>query len=130
MALVDNPQIKAADLLSPLPISLHAYVLPFAFIWPVFLRYYLSDDLYEKHLGSQEWTFVWCGSIVTIQSLLWLSTNWSVDIKALFTATKAKDIRDAKLIKVIPFENAGSSEICTLAPDNVRTLALFALRSI
>ncbi|KAI0110617.1 hypothetical protein F4776DRAFT_641778 [Hypoxylon sp. NC0597] len=119
MVLVDDPQIKSAELLSPLPIYLHTYVWPFAIIWPVFARYFYTPELYEKHIGSSEWTFVWCGTIITLQSLVWLSTNWSVNLKALFTARKAKKVEDAQLIKVIPVANAGSADICTLNREKI-----------
>ena len=117
--LVENSQIKSAELLNPLALHLHAYVWPFAILWPIFLRYYLTPSLYEQHLGSSEWTFVWAGTIVTLQTLVWLSTNWSVNLKAAFTASKAKSVEEAKLIKVHPAANAGSAEICPLIRDNV-----------
>jgi len=101
------------------PLYLHTYVWPFAIIWPIFLRYYLSEDLYNKHIGGQEWTFVWCGTIITAQSLVWLSTNWNVNLKALFTSTTATTVEDAKLIKVLPVANAGSAEICKIDRDTV-----------
>ncbi|EOD52762.1 Cation-transporting ATPAse 4 [Neofusicoccum parvum] len=119
MPLVDNDQIKAATLHNPLPLSLHLYVWPFLVVWPIFFSVYLSPSQYEKHIQSSEWTFVWCGSIITVQSLVWLSTHWSVDLRALFTATKARDVRSATLIKVQPIANAGAAEICPLKRDNV-----------
>jgi hypothetical protein len=118
--LVDNPQIKQAELLRPLPFFLHAYVWPFAFAWPVFLRYYMSQDLYDKHIGGEEWTFVWMGSIITVQSLVWLSTHWSVNLEARLRASKVMTIDEASLIKVIPVANAGSAEVCKLVRDKVR----------
>ncbi|KAK0670334.1 putative type V cation-transporting ATPase [Cercophora samala] len=117
--LVDNSQIQSAELLRPLPLAQHAYIWPFAIIWPIFLRYYLSEDLYNKHIGAQEWTFVWVGSIITVQALTWLCTHWSVDLDATFTARKVRNIEDAKLIKVVPTANAGSAEICKLVRDKV-----------
>jgi cation-transporting ATPase 13A1 len=117
--LVDNPQIAAATLHNPLPLYLHTYVWPFMIIWPVFFRYYLSEELYDKHIGGQEWTFVWCGAIITVQSLVWLSTNWNVNLKSLFTSTSAKTVKEAQLIKVLPVANAGTSEICKIVRDNV-----------
>ncbi|KAI0542576.1 hypothetical protein GGR58DRAFT_452786 [Xylaria digitata] len=117
--LVDNLQIKSAQLLSPLPFHLHTYIWPFAIIWPIFARYFYTPALYEKHIASSEWTFVWCGTIITLQSLVWLSTNWSVDLKASFTATKAKRLEDAQLIKIVPIANAGSAEICSISRDKV-----------
>src|SRR5208282_2634780 len=122
--LVDNPQIAAATLHNPLPLFLHTYIWPFAIIWPIFLRYYLTTELYEKHIQASEWTFVWCGTIITAQSLVWLSTNWNVNLKTLFTSTTAKTVKDAQLIKVLPVANAGSSEICKLIRDNVNYLYL------
>ncbi|KAJ0167144.1 Manganese-transporting ATPase 1 [Colletotrichum tanaceti] len=117
--LVDNPQIRVAELWKPLPTYFHAYVWPFAILWPIFLRYYLTLELYEKHIASEEWTFVWIGSIVTLQSLVWLSTHWSVNLQALFTATRAKSIDEAELVKVIPVANAGSADICNIVRDKV-----------
>ncbi|KFY49750.1 hypothetical protein V496_09812 [Pseudogymnoascus sp. VKM F-4515 (FW-2607)] len=116
--LVDNPQIASATLHNPLPLYLHTYVWPFMIIWPVFFRYYLSEELYDKHIGGQEWTFVWCGAIITVQSLVWLSTNWNVNLKSLFTSTTAKTVKEAQLIKVLPVANAGTSEICKIVRDN------------
>lgn len=102
-----------------MPFYLHTYVWPFAIIWPIFLRYFLSPDLYDKHIGGPEWTFVWCGTIITAQSLTWLSTNWNVNLKAIFTSVKAKTVGEAKLIKVLPIANAGTSEICKIERDTV-----------
>jgi cation-transporting ATPase 13A1 len=121
--LVDNPQIQRADLLRPLPLFQHAYIWPFTIIWPVFLRFYLSPELYDKHIGAPEWTFVWVGTIITVQALVWLCTHWSVNLNAAFTAKKARSIEDAVLIKVIPAANAGSAEICKLVRDKVRLCA-------
>lgn len=118
--LVDNVQIRHAQLLKPLPLYTHAYVWPFTIAWPVFLRFYLSTDLYDKYIGAPEWTFVWLGTIITFQSLAWLSTKWSVNLRALFTATKSKSIDDAQLIKLIPISNAGAADICKIERDKVR----------
>ncbi|KAL2066314.1 hypothetical protein VTL71DRAFT_2385 [Oculimacula yallundae] len=115
--LVDNPLIASATLHNPLPLYLHTYIWPFAVIWPIFFRYYLSDELYNKHIGAQEWTFVWCGTIITAQSLVWLCTHWNVNLRSLFTSTSASKVQDAKLIKVIPITNAGSPDICEIVRD-------------
>jgi cation-transporting ATPase 13A1 len=122
--LVDNPQIAAATLHNPLPLYLHAYIWPFAIVWPIFFRYYLTPELYDNYIQASEWTFVWCGTIITAQSLVWLSTNWNVNLKSLFTSTSAKTVKEAQLIKVLPVANAGSSEICKIVRDNVQLLIL------
>ena len=117
--LVDNPQIQSASLHSPLPFFLHLYIWPFLIAWPLFSSIYLPQDRYDKYIGGQEWTFVWAGTIVTIQSLTWLTTKWNVNLDSLFTSVKARSVREAKLIKVIPILNAGSAEICRLERDYV-----------
>lgn len=117
--LVENSQIQSASLHNPLPLQLHTYVWPFLIIWPAFLSVFLSPTRYEKHIQSSEWTFVWVGGIITIQSLIWLTTHWNVNLKSLFTSTTARDVRTAQLIKVLPVANAGTAEICKLRRDNV-----------
>jgi cation-transporting ATPase 13A1 len=125
---VDDPQIQSASLHNPLPFQLHAYVWPFILAWPIFFSVYLSPQLYDTYIQGQEWTFVYSGAIVTLQSLLWLMTKWSVHVDALFTATSAKSVETARLIKAIPVTNAGSAEICPLIRDNTggkRTMSFF-----
>nr|XP_001400077.2 cation-transporting ATPase 1 [Aspergillus niger CBS 513.88] len=115
--LVEDPQIKYSSLHNPLPTQLHTYAWPFLIIWPAFLAFYLSPERYDTYIQGQEWTFVYVGSIITVQSLLWLMTKWNIDIQTLFTTTKAKSIDSARLIKVIPAANAGSAEVCPLLFD-------------
>ncbi|KAL8706552.1 MAG: hypothetical protein Q9201_000425 [Fulgogasparrea decipioides] len=115
--LVDNPQIASATLHNPLPLFLHTYIWPFLFAWPAFLAFYLSEERYTKYINGSEWTFVWAGAIVSIQSLTWLTTKWNVNLNSLFTSTTASDVINAKQIKVIPIANSGSAEICPLLRD-------------
>ncbi|OOG00014.1 hypothetical protein ASPCADRAFT_126894 [Aspergillus carbonarius ITEM 5010] len=118
VGLVDDPQIKYSSLHNPLPTQLHTYVWPFLIIWPAFLAFYLSPERYDTYIQGQEWTFVWVGSIITVQSLLWLMTKWNINIQTLFTTTKARSVDSARLIKVIPAANAGSAEVCPLILDS------------
>lgn len=117
--LVDNPQIKSAELLSPAPFFFHAYIWPFSFIWPAFLAVYLSPERYDHYIGGQEWTFVWVGTIITFQSLAWLTTHWSVNLRATFTAYKVSSVSEAQLIKVSPVANAGAADICKIDRERV-----------
>lgn len=91
---------------------------PFLIIWPVFFAFYLSPERYDTYIQGQEWTFVFAGSIITVQSLLWLMTKWNINLNTLFTTTGAKSVETARLIKVIPITNAGSAEICPLIHDH------------
>ncbi|RMX78290.1 hypothetical protein D0869_09206 [Hortaea werneckii] len=109
---------SSASLHNPLPLFAHAYIFPFTIIWPIFFAFYLSDVRYQKYINGQEWTFVFSGSIVTVQSLVWLMTFWNVNLKAWFTATRASNVRSAGLIKVLPEANAGMAEICEIEKDN------------
>lgn len=131
--LVDNPQIQSAKLLTPRPLFLHAYVWPFTIAWPIFLAFYLNPELYDRYIGGPEWTFVWVGTILTFQSLFWLSTHWSVNLKAAFTASTVNSVDQAELIQVVPIVNAGSADICPLEREQVRlnnTLHVKCLRTL
>ncbi|KAJ5240105.1 ATPase P-type K/Mg/Cd/Cu/Zn/Na/Ca/Na/H-transporter [Penicillium chermesinum] len=116
--LVDDPQIQHASLHNPMPLQAHLYIWPFLIIWPAFFAFYLSPERYDTYIQGQEWTFVWSGSIITAQSLLWLMTKWNINLRSFFTMKSSKSVDTARLIKVIPIENAGSPEICTLHRDN------------
>jgi len=80
---------------------------------------YFSPERYDKYIHGSEWTFVWAGSILTLQALTWLATKWNVNIDAVFTTTIANSFDNAQLIKVLPVTNAGSAEICKLIRDKV-----------
>lgn len=112
--LVDNPQIQSASLHNPRPLFLHAYILPFVFLWPAFFSVYFSQESYDKYINGQEWTFVFAGSIFTCQSLLWLMTFWNINLNAFFKTTRATRVGNAGLVKVIPKENAGGAEMCKI----------------
>ncbi|EPS30178.1 hypothetical protein PDE_05128 [Penicillium oxalicum 114-2] len=116
--LADDPQIQFASLHNPLPVQLHTYVWPFLIIWPVFFAFYLSPDRYDTYIQGQEWTFVFAGSIITVQSLFWLMTKWNINLNTLFTTTRANSVETASLIKIIPITNAGTAEICPLVREN------------
>lgn len=88
--LVDSPQIASATLLNPLPTYLRTYVWPYLAAYPAFLSIYLPKENYEKYIQSSEWTFVFLGTIITFHSLTWLSTHWSITLKALFTSTTVR----------------------------------------
>jgi manganese-transporting P-type ATPase len=118
--LVDNPQIQSASLHTSLPLTFHLYIWPFTILWPAFLAVYLSPNRYEKYINGQEWTFVWVGSILTLQTLVWLTTKWNVNLDAAFTTRKAGSIDEAEYIKVIPITNAGSAAICKIDREKER----------
>jgi cation-transporting ATPase 13A1 len=74
-------------LLRPLPRQWHLYVWPFvSMFYPVFTYVYYNH--YDTYLGSEEWTFVALGGIITLHAMTFLVCQWSVDFKALFTCIK------------------------------------------
>lgn len=118
--LVADSQIESASVHHPLPLFLHTYVWPFLIAWPIFFAFYLNPSSYDTYIQGQEWTWVYSGSIITLQSLFWLMTKWSVNLSTLFTTTPASEVDIAQLIKVIPITNAGAPEICKLLRDTTR----------
>ena len=100
-----------------MPIILRLYIWPFTILWPVFCAFYLHQDLYDDYIDGQEWTFVWIATIVSLQSLAWLVTKWSVNLAALMETVAAYKPEYARLIKVIPILNSGQPAICELEKD-------------
>src|SRR5271154_6909743 len=109
--LVDNSQVQSASLHNPLPLLLRLYVWPYTILWPIFLAFYFSDELYDEYIDGQEWTFVWVATIFSLQSLTWLMTKWNVNLDTAFTTTKANSLETAELIKVVPIVNSGAPAI-------------------
>ncbi|KAI8978621.1 cation-transporting ATPase 4 [Pilobolus umbonatus] len=80
--------------------------------YPVFTYVYMYQ--YDAYLGSEEWTFVILGSIITIHALTFLVCQWSVDFKALFTCFKEPDVHKATLIKIVPYRYQGKGALIPL----------------
>jgi len=83
--LVSSTLISSLSLHNPLPRWAHAYVLPFIPLYPIFGT--IWSFKYDEYIGSEEWTFVYLGTIITLNALTWLFVQWSVTFEALFTAT-------------------------------------------
>lgn len=110
--MVPNPTIAEATLHNPIATALRPYVWPFVFLYPIFSYYYFLH--YDEYIGGQEWTFVFLGSIISLQLLLWLMPFWNVEIDRLFKTTVANSVETAKLIRLVPAPNNGASEICPI----------------
>lgn len=120
--LVSSSLVTRITLHNPLPRWAHTYILPFLPLYPFFSIIYFFK--YDDYIGSEEWTFVYLGSLITLNALAWLCVHWSVKLEAAFTATKvystcnrlikAKSVAEATLVKVEPGPNQGKSEMCKL----------------
>ncbi|KAI7902263.1 uncharacterized protein BX663DRAFT_474233 [Cokeromyces recurvatus] len=111
--LVQSERVASAALLRPLPKHWHMYVWPFvSMFYPVFIYVYFFK--YDVYLGSEEWTFVSLGSILTLHVLTFLACQWSVNIKALFTCVKEPNVHKATIIKIVPFRYQGKGTLIPL----------------
>ncbi|KAK5045924.1 hypothetical protein LTR84_008710 [Exophiala bonariae] len=126
--LVDNDRIQSATLHHPLPIYFKTYVWPFLILWPIFLGFFLNEDLYDEYIDGPEWTFVFVATIVTLQSLAWLVTKWNVNLQAAFTTSPASEVEVAELIKVVPVVNSGAPAIVKIDYEDGRWSFLFQKR--
>ncbi|KAL1934400.1 hypothetical protein VTP01DRAFT_6582 [Rhizomucor pusillus] len=88
-------------------------------LYPVWIYIYFFK--YDIYLGSEEWTFVTIGTILTLHALSFLVCQWSVSIKAFLTCVKETDIRKATIIKVIPYRHQGVGTLCEIhhAKDDI-----------
>ncbi|KAJ1920307.1 putative cation-transporting ATPase 1 [Mycoemilia scoparia] len=114
--LVDAKSITSASLHRPLQTTQHAYVWPFLFTYPVWLYIYTFG--YDKYFGSTEYAFISFMFIFCIQALLFLSGEWSVDVKAKLTCKSETDPYRSELIKVNAAPHCGKSAICPLIFDH------------
>jgi len=64
------------------------YTWPFLATYPAFFSIYFPSASYEKYLGSQEWTVLYFGTILSVQALIWLGCHWSIGWKAWITGIK------------------------------------------
>ncbi|RHZ71892.1 hypothetical protein Glove_251g27 [Diversispora epigaea] len=110
--IIDAKSIRKSSLHVRKSIKWHGYVWPFFCLHTTWLYIYLLE--YEEYLGSEEWTFLTLGSLITINALVFLSCQWSVRAKAFFTCSNVNDIHKAKVIKIIPKAHRGKGELCDL----------------
>lgn len=128
--LVPDPSIAQASLHNPRQTFLRPYVWPFFFLYPFFGYIYLFQ--YDEYISGSEWTYVYLGSIASLQALFWLMPFWNVSINTSFTTVRANSIENASLIRLIPQPNCGSAEICPItrvsAPGHKEVSFLFQKR--
>ncbi|KAF4518172.1 hypothetical protein B566_EDAN007864 [Ephemera danica] len=103
--------VQSVSLHTPRHILLHGYVLPFLILYGCWLYCWLvifdSDAYFE--IGS-----ICLAVIGLLQLFVALCCHWSVHIRCALTCRKEKDPLVAKVVKVVPTENNGSSELVRL----------------
>ncbi|CAG8712951.1 24317_t:CDS:10, partial [Gigaspora margarita] len=85
--IVDARSIRKSSLHIRKPLRWHFYVWPFVCLYI---------------------------ALITMNALIFLSCQWSVRAKALFTCKKQNDVSKAKVIKIIPAPHKGKGELCDL----------------
>ncbi|XP_054281923.1 endoplasmic reticulum transmembrane helix translocase [Macrosteles quadrilineatus] len=103
--------VQSVSLYSPRPIIFNGTVLPFLFMYATWL--YTWVFVY----GIDEFSEAGFVGIVVVsltQILSCLCCYWSVHVQCFLTCKKARCAKDAKLAKVVPTSNNGSSELVKL----------------
>ncbi|KAH3672003.1 hypothetical protein WICMUC_004510 [Wickerhamomyces mucosus] len=128
--LVENSAVKSAHLLKPKPLFHRPSVFPFTVLYPFFFQIYFKN--YDEYIKGSEWTFVYLGSIISLNVLLLLMPNWNTNIDALFNYNKVDSLNDATDILIHTNPNNGSSAIASISrdkyPDEIQTSFTFQKR--
>lgn len=112
MVAVQSPDVARITLHTPVPLWTHLYVLPFLFLYPLYLyAYYVA---YDEWIKSEEWTFVFTVALVVSHALAFLGTKWSIGFKAWVTTKQVKDLPAAKLVRIFPHPHKGEGELVPL----------------
>ncbi|KAJ2084153.1 putative cation-transporting ATPase 1 [Coemansia sp. RSA 988] len=110
--LVQGKAVKEATLHRRLPVIQHAYAWPFTFVYAGWL--YIYTMRYEEVLGSQEFTTLSLMIMFMAQALVFLTCQWSVNMRALLTCQRVTDPYSAEVVKVIPSDELGKGEMCEM----------------
>ncbi|KAJ1798874.1 putative cation-transporting ATPase 1 [Coemansia sp. RSA 2399] len=110
--LVQGKAVKSATLHRRLPVFQHAYVWPFALVYPAWL--YIYTLRYDDFLGSQEFTTLSLLAVIMSQALVFLTCQWSVNMNALLTSQSVSDPYEAEIVKVVAASHFGRSAMCDM----------------
>ncbi|KAJ2413629.1 putative cation-transporting ATPase 1 [Coemansia sp. RSA 2530] len=110
--LVQAKAVKSATLHRRLPPFQHAYVWPFPVVYLGWL--YVYTLRYDDFLGSQEFTVLSLLVVFMSQALVFLTCQWSVNIRAKFTCQSVNDPYAAELVKIIAADHLGKSALCEM----------------
>ncbi|KAG0664739.1 putative cation-transporting ATPase 1 [Maudiozyma exigua] len=106
---VDSPLVRNSKLLVPKSILYRPYTLPFVPLYATFFHLYFTE--YERYIGGSEWTFVFLGTIISLNILVLLIPVWNVKMAAWFNFNEAHHINAATDILIYTTENNGADGI-------------------
>ncbi|CCK71111.1 ion-transporting P-type ATPase SPF1 KNAG_0G00540 [Huiozyma naganishii CBS 8797] len=108
-SFVSSPLVRDSKLLIPKPISSRPYTLPFFPIYATFAHIYLKQ--YDRYIKGPEWTFVYLGTIVTLNLLVLLMPAWNVKIKTKFNYSEVNHLNEASHVLIYTTPNNGADGI-------------------
>lgn len=108
-SFVSSPIVKDSRLLVPRPFFTRPYTLPFFPLYATFAQIYYTQ--YDKYIKGPEWTFVYLGTIVSLNILVWLIPSWNVKLASFFNYVKTDNIEEATHILIFTTPNNGSDGI-------------------
>lgn len=107
--LVSSPLVRDSRLLVSKPFFARPYTSFFFPLYATFAHIYYNQ--YDKYIKGQEWTFLYLGTIVSLNILVALLPEWNVGIEAGFKYVAARDLQEATHILIKTTENNGSDGI-------------------
>lgn len=110
--VVASKKIANSKLLVALPRSQHLYGYPFVVLYAAWCYGYFFE--FDTYFGSNEIAWVFLLLCISLQTVAYLSTQWSIFAQALLTCSPTSDVSRAELILVQPERGAGKGEICVL----------------
>ncbi|XBW37871.1 hypothetical protein QEN19_003446 [Hanseniaspora menglaensis] len=106
---VESSLVKSWKLLQAKKTTSKPYITPFIPLYSIF--YYVYNNMYEEYIGGQEWTFVFLGTIMTLNMLVYLMPEWNYTIKVAFKYKTVQNLSDAEKIYIQTTANNGSDDI-------------------
>lgn len=107
--LVSSPLVRDSRLLVSKPFFSRPYTSFFFPLYATFAHIYYSQ--YDKYIKGPEWTFVYLGTIISLNIFVALLPEWNVGIEAGFKYNAAGDLDEATHILIKTTENNGSDGI-------------------
>lgn len=108
-SFVDSPLVRDSKLLVPKSLISRPYTFPFLPLYATFFHIYINE--YERYIAGSEWTFVYLGTIMTLNMLVLLMPVWNVKVASRFNYNTVSNVSDATHILVYTTPNNGSDDI-------------------
>lgn len=108
-SLVASPIVSNSKLLAPRDLLSRPYVLPFMPLYATFAHIYFRK--YDEMIKGPEWTFVYLGTIISLNILVLLLPEWNVNISRMFKYISATNVDDATHIFIQTTPNNGANGI-------------------